>query len=145
MSTFTDNPALKLYALVAALIGLHLILLGLWTGTVRTMRKQWVNPEDAKLNKGEQADQDHPDVLRVKRAHQNALENAVPFLAIGLVYALSGAGKGGAQAYFFTFLAARVLHSVFYLWGRQPFRSLMFAVGVLTMIGMAVQVIRAAL
>lgn len=27
----------------------------------------------------------------MKRAHQNALENAVPFFAIGLLYALSGA------------------------------------------------------
>lgn len=145
MQSFADNPALKLYALVAALVGLHLLLLALWTGTVRTRRKQWVNPEDAALSKGTQASEDHPDVLRVKRAHQNALENAVPFLAIGLVYALSGASKTGAQAYFFTFLGARVLHSIFYLWGRQPFRTLMFVVGVLAMLGMAVHVIRAAI
>lgn len=145
MSTFADNPALKLYALVAALLGVHLLLLALWTGTVRVMRKQWTNAEDAKLNKLPLAEQDHPDVQRVKRAHQNALENAIPFLAIGLVYALSGAGKSGAQIYFFTFLGARVLHSIFYLLGLQPFRTLMFAVSVLTTIGMAVQVIRVAM
>jgi glutathione S-transferase len=145
MQAFADNPALKLYALVAALIGVQMLLLALWTGTVRTRHKQWVNPEDAKLNKGDQKDQDHPDVQRVKRAHQNAIENAVPFFAIGLLYALSGASKTGAQAYFFTFLGARVLHSIFYLWGRQPFRTLMFAVGVLATLGMAYQVIRAAI
>jgi glutathione S-transferase len=145
MQAFADNPALKLYALVAALIGVQMLLLALWTGTVRTRHKQWVNPEDAKLNKGDQKDQDHPDVQRVKRAHQNAIENAVPFFAIGLLYALSGASKTGAQAYFFTFLGARVLHSIFYLWGRQPFRTLMFAAGVLATLGMAYQVIRAAI
>lgn len=144
MAAFSDNPALKLYALVAAISSLHLILLALWTGTVRVRAKQWVNPEDAALNKGEQKDQDHPDVQRVKRAHQNALENAIPFFALGLLYALSGASKTGAQAYFFTFLGARLLHTVFYLWGRQPFRTLMFAVGVFAMIGMAVQIIRVA-
>jgi hypothetical protein len=35
-----------------------------------------------------------------------------------------------------------VLHSIFYLFGRQPFRTLMFGVGVAAMIGMAVRVIR---
>jgi glutathione S-transferase len=145
MLTFADSPALKLYALVAALLGVHMILIALWTGTVRVRHKQWVNPEDAKLNKGAQAEQDHPEVQRVKRAHQNALENVLPFIAIGLAYALSGPSKTGAQAYFFTFLGARVLHSIFYLWGRQPFRTLMFATGVLAMLGMAVHVIRAAI
>lgn len=145
MLTFADSPVLKLYALVASLLAVHMLLLALWTGTVRAMRKTFVNPEDAKLNKAAQADQDHPDVLRVKRAHQNAIENVLPFLAIGLVYALSGASKTGAQAYFFTFLGARVLHSIFYLWGRQPFRTMMFALGVLCMFGMAFQVIRAAI
>lgn len=143
MNLFADNSALKLYALVSSLIALELILLALWTGTVRVMRKQWVNPEDAKLNKGEQAENDHPDVLRVKRAHQNLLENAVPFFVIALAYALTRPSDLGAQAYFYTFLGARVLHAIFYLWGRQPFRTLMFAVGVATMIGMAVHVVRA--
>lgn len=44
--------------------------------------------------------------------------------------------------YFWTFTAARLLHSVFYLWGKQPFRTLAFAVGVLAIIGMAVHVLR---
>ena len=112
MPTFADSPALKLYALVAALTAVHMILLALWTGTVRVQRKQWVNPEDAKLNKGDQTEQDHPDVQRVKRAHP--------------------------------FPAAPILHWVFYLWGRQPFRTLMFATGVFAMRGMAFHVIRAA-
>jgi glutathione S-transferase len=144
MQPFLDNPALKLYALAGAVAAVHLLLLALWTGTVRVQRKTWVNPEDAALNKGAQADADHPDVQRVKRAHQNALENALPFFALGLLYALTNPSPGAAQIYFFTFVGARLLHSVFYLWGKQPFRTLMFATGVLAMLGMAVQVIRAA-
>ncbi len=136
-----ENPALKLYVLVSALVAVHLVLLALWTGTVRTRLKRWVNPEDAAVLGGTQVEADPPDVLRVKRAHQNALENAVPFFAIGLAYAFTNPSKVGVQAYFFTFLAARVLHSVFYLFGKQPFRTLMFAVGVAAMIGMAVRVI----
>ncbi len=145
MQTLLDNPALKTFALACAVLVLQLIALSLWTGTVRAMRKTWVNPEDATLNKGTQSDSDHPDTQRVKRAHQNALENDVPFFAIGLMYALMSPSKTGAQAYFFTFVATRLLHSMFYLWGKQPFRTMMFAIGVLAMIGMSVQVIRVAI
>lgn len=132
----------QLYAFFSAILALQLLALALWTGTVRTMKKQWVNPEDAKFNKGESAEQDHPDVARTKRAHQNALENAVPFFAVGYLYATVQPSKTAALIYFGTFTAARLLHSVFYLWGRQPFRTMMFGVGVLAVIGMAVHVIR---
>ena len=144
MQPFFENPALKLYAIVASLLSLQMILLALWTGTVRVQRQVWVNPEDARLNKGEEAASDHPDVLRVKRAHQNLLENSVPFLIVGLLYALSRPTMLGAQAYFFTFLGARLLHSVFYMLGRQPFRTMMFVVGILAVAGMAIHVIRVA-
>jgi glutathione S-transferase len=137
-----ENPVLKLYALVSALVALHLILLAMWTGIVRTRRKTFVNPEDAAFNKGTHVETDHLDVLRVKRAHYNALENAVPFFAIGLAYALSRPSNTGAYAYFFTFLAARVLHSVVYLWGKQPLRTATWGLGVLATVGMGVHVIR---
>ncbi len=137
-----DSHALKLYAVCASILALQLIALALWTGTVRVKNKTWVNPEDAKLNKGDQKDVEHADVQRVKRAHQNALENAVLFFVVGLLYAMSGPTKNGAMIYFSTFTGARLLHSIFYLWGKQPFRTLMFAIGVLCVIGMAVRGIR---
>ncbi len=137
------GPVLDLYALAATILALHLLALALWTGTVRALRKQYVNPEDAKLNKAEQTEADHPDVARTRRAHQNALENAIPFFVVGALYALSGATKTGALVYFGVFVGARLLHSVFYLWGRQPWRTLMFVVGVFDVIGMAVHVIQA--
>jgi uncharacterized MAPEG superfamily protein len=146
MHTLLDNPALKLFALTSAILAVQLILLAFWTGTARALSKTFVNPEDAPLNKGgSQAESDHPSTQRAKRAHQNALENAVPFFAVGLMYALTSPSQTGAQAYFFTFLGARLLHSVFYLWGKQPFRTMMFSIGALAIIGMAVQVIRVAI
>ena len=136
------NPALSLYALSAVALVFHLFILAGYTGYVRTKNKQWVNPEDAKLNKGENTDVEHPDVARTKRAHGNALENAVPFFVVGALYAMTDPGHTGAVAYFGTFVGVRVLHSIFYLWGRQPFRTMMFAIGVLACIGMGIHVIR---
>jgi len=140
-----DVPAFHPYALTSALLAAHLVLLAFWTGTVRVLRKQYVNAEDARLNKAENTAEDHPDVLRAKRAHMNALENAVPFFIVGALYVATGATKTGAQVYCFTFLAMRLLHTVFYLRGMQPFRTISFAVGALAVLGMAVHVIRASM
>jgi uncharacterized MAPEG superfamily protein len=141
MNAFADNPGLKIYALCAAIVAIHLFVLAGITGGVRATRKVFVNPEDAKLNKAEQADNDHPDVLRVKRAHQNLMESAIPFFAIGLLYAFTGPKASSAQAYYFTFVGARVLHTIFYMMGLQPFRTITFVIGFLTVLGMSVQVI----
>lgn len=143
MHELMTTPALGLYALASAVLALHLLVLAGWTGTVRALKKQYVNPEDAKLNKAEQTEADHPDVARIRRAHQNAIENAVPFFVVGALYALSGVTRTAALIYFGVFVGARLLHSVFYLWGRQPWRTLMFGIGVLDVVGMAVHVIRA--
>jgi uncharacterized MAPEG superfamily protein len=139
---FAGNPAASLYFIAATVLALHMIALALWTGTVRVRAKQYVNPEDAKLNKADQVEGDHPDVARVKRAHGNAIENALPFFVVGAAYAATGPSKSAALVYFGTFVGVRVLHSVFYLWGRQPFRTLSFAIGVLAVIGMGVHVLR---
>ncbi len=139
------NPAFKTYVLAATFVGLHLVLLALWTGTVRAIRKVFVWPEDARLNKGETSPTEHPDVLRVQRAHANLIENALPFLMIGLAYVATGASECGAQILLYGFVAARVLHSVFYLAGRQPFRTIMFGIGVISIGTMAIQVLRAAM
>jgi glutathione S-transferase len=140
-----ENPAVHLYAIAASVLGIHLLLLALWTGTVRAQRKTFVNPEDAKLNKSTPVEEDHPDVLRVKRAHMNAIENDIPFFVIGLLYALTAPSRTGALAYFGVFVATRLLHTAFYLAGRQPFRTMMFVLGLLATVGMGVHVIRFAL
>jgi uncharacterized MAPEG superfamily protein len=138
------SPALQVLIITATILALHLIALALWTGTVRLRRKVYVNPEDARHFSVTTGESEHPDVQRVKRAHQNALENLVPFFIVAWFYVATGPSRTAALAYFGTFTAARILHSVFYLWGRQPFRTLSFAIGVLATLGLGYQVISAA-
>jgi uncharacterized MAPEG superfamily protein len=136
------NPAYSTYAIASTILALQLILLAFYTGRVRAKNKQYANPEDAGFFKVAAAEGEHVDVLRVKRAHANALENAVPFFAIGALFAATEPSKNAALAYFGTFVVARLLHSVFYIWGKQPFRTILFAIGVLAVIGMGVHVLR---
>jgi glutathione S-transferase len=136
-----SDPQFRLYALTSSILALHLLALAAMTGGARTKAKKYVNPEDAAALKGSVVEIDVDPVLRLKRAHLNALENAVPFFVIGFLYVLSGCSQRGATIYFWTFVAARLLHSVFYLAGKQPWRTVMFAIGSLAVAGMAVQVL----
>lgn len=64
--------------------------LGFNTAKVRAERKVVLNPEDVSVSSGARVgDDEHPDVLRVKRAHLNLIEHAVPFFAIVLLHSLT--------------------------------------------------------
>ncbi len=140
--TFLENDMMKLYGLSCTALALHLLILAAMTGGLRTRAKAYVNPEDARTLKGSEVDADAPVVQRAKRAHMNAIENFVPFVAIGFFYALTGPGKLGAEVYFGVFVAARVLHSIFYMMGLQPWRTAMFGIGAAALTGMGLHVIR---
>jgi len=110
-------------------------------GARRNSAHLFLNEEDARIFKGETAPVEDPAVARIKRLHLNDLENIPAFLALGLLYVLMGGTKVGAQAYFYTFVFARLLHMVFYLAKLQPWRTISWAVQVLVLIGLSVQII----
>jgi microsomal prostaglandin-E synthase 1 len=143
MNAFQD-PVLQAYALASCVLVVILYFLGFQTARVRAARKQVVNPEDAGINgNATVAESDHPDVLRVQRAHRNAIENSVPFFVLGLLYALTAPGTTTVRVLFGVFVVARVLHAAFYLSAKQPMRTGVFAVGALVNVFMLVQVLRA--
>ena len=64
---------------------------------------------------------------------------------IGLVYVLVGASPFGAAVYLWTFTGARILHTLAYTAGLQPWRALCFFVSVACLLGMSVQVLMSVL
>lgn len=145
MNAFQD-PVLQAYALASCALVVTMNFLGFQTARVRAARKQVVNPEDAGINgNAAVADDEHPDVRRIQRAHRNALENTVPFFVLGLLYALTAPGTTTVRVVFGVFVVARVLHAAFYLGAKQPLRTGVFAVGALVNLFMLVQVLRAVL
>lgn len=144
MNSLLTDPVFACYAVSVCVLVVTLYGLGFNTARIRAARKIVVNPEDAGINGGARvADNDHPDVLRIKRAHINLLENAVPFFVIGLLYTFTSPGLMVAQVLFTTFVVVRLFHAVFYLTAKQPFRTMSFAVGALVNLAMVVQVLRA--
>ena len=141
--TFHD-PVLQAYALSVATLIAILYFLAFDTARTRGARQVVVNHEDA--GGGQRlADSEHPDVLRLQRAHLNSLENAVPFFAIGLLYTATAPGVTLTRVLFGVFVATRVLHAVFYVGARQPWRTLSFVTCSLVNLFMTEEVARAAL
>ena len=146
MSSLLEQPAVALYAICSSFLIFSLYALGFLTAKTRADRKAIINPEDAKVNRGASVvEVEHPEVQRLKRAHSNAIENAVPFFVIGLLYTQTAPGLTAVRVLFFSFVAVRLLHAIFYATATQPFRTLSFVVGALVNLAMVVQVLRAVL
>ena len=129
-------PAMHLFALVAVLLVIKMMLVGSYTSVLRIRRRVYATPEDYRLQGLAPRETVDEDVERVRRAHRNDLENILPFLAVGFLYALTGPSLLAARIYFLGFLAARVLHSVFYIGGIQPHRTIAFGVGAVLLFAM---------
>jgi glutathione S-transferase len=138
MSQLSSDPVFQAY--VASVVVLSLNLLGLANATAITRGKhsEVINPEDKKLN--DQAtvvyDEGSDQTQRYRRAHRNAIENNLLFIITGLLYVMTGPSSGLATAIFATFATVRIGHSVCYIKGIQPFRTMFFALGMLTQVVM---------
>src|SRR5262249_60531210 len=113
-------PAVHLFALVAMLLVIKMMLVGGYTSVLRIRRRVYSTPEDYRLQGLAPRETVDDEVERVRRAHRNDLENILPFLAVGFLYALTGPSPFAARVYFLGFLAARLLHTVFYIAALHP-------------------------
>jgi glutathione S-transferase len=138
MSQLSSDPVFQAY--VASVVVLSLNLLGLANATAFTRNKggEVINPEDKRLNDKAAVvyDEGNDDTQRHRRAHRNALENIPLFMITGLIFAMTGPGKTFAIAIFSAFTVFRIAHSICYVKGIQPFRTISFALGQLTQVVM---------
>ncbi|XP_069717974.1 microsomal glutathione S-transferase 1 [Phaenicophaeus curvirostris] len=150
LTQLIDNEVFQAYATYATIVLVKMMLMSPITAYFRITRKAFANPEDtASLGKGDSAKKylrTDPDVERVRRGHLNDLENIVPFLGIGLLYALSGPDLFTALLHFRIFAGARIAHSFAYLIPLpQPSRGLSWAIGYVVTMSMAYKVMKTAL
>jgi len=135
-------PAFAPLALFAVLLILKMGAVAFITANERRKARIVVNPEDAGVNPGSHAEAAEAEsVQRVKRAHLNDVENIPAFLVLAIIFTLAGSSATAGWAYFGVYFVARTLHTVFYLKAVQPWRTVAFAVGQLTQLGMMVQLL----
>ena len=146
MTELFHQEAFQLYALSSAIVIVTLYGLAAFTGNTRMRMRAVLNAEDTVFYRGAAlVDVEHAAVQRVKRAHLNLIENAIPFLVIGGLYALTNPNPLLARGLFGAFVVARLSHVYFYLNARQPWRAYSWLLGVAVTLVMLVQVVRAAL
>lgn len=137
-------PELKLYAICSSILTLQMLFLGGLTAGTRAKRKGYMNPEDVKVSFGDASlveGPEHPDTARVLRAHRNLLESLPLFFALGGIYLATGAPALGATICFLTFTIARVLHTIVYLKAIQPWRTVFYAIGALSLVAQVVLIL----
>ena len=134
MSSVIANPVTQLYVATAVVLGFNLLTLANNTALTRAKASEVINPEDKKLNAEADVvfEAGNDKTARYRRAHRNALENIPLFLITGFLLTLTSISFTGAAVFFGIFVFARIVHSVCYVGGIQPFRTMSFVIGALT-------------
>ncbi|KAM6912496.1 microsomal glutathione S-transferase 1.2 [Xenentodon cancila] len=145
MADLMDNQVFLAFATHAAIVILKMMLLAPMTSYYRFKKGSFSNEEDvpgkSEEDKKKMMRTDR-DVERVRRCHRNDLENIVPYVAVGLLYALTGPDLSTALLHFRLFTGSRVAHTISYVGALpQPCRGLSFLLGVLVTVSMAYRVL----
>ncbi|XP_071390898.1 microsomal glutathione S-transferase 1-like [Centroberyx affinis] len=144
-----DSEVFLAFSTYATIVILKMMLMAPMTSYFRLTRKVFANLEDTKLissTEDKKMIRVDPDVERVRRCHQNDLENIIPFVVIGLLYALTGPDLSTALLHFRVFAGSRICHTIAYVTPLpQPSRGLSWMVGMGITFSMAYRVIGIAL
>jgi len=136
MDNWLNNPTFSVYAITCLVLSFNLLFLWAYSGATRAKTKTAINQEDSTRFGAPLVEVNPPEVARVLRAHSNAQASIYPFLFLGLVFVLAGGSSGVAKIIFGIFTGARVLHSIVYLAAKQPWRTICFAVGMLSIVAL---------
>src|SRR4051812_23026694 len=92
---YAAEPNFRTLIQVGTLLVVGLMLMSNYTSFLRLTRKVYATPEDYLLNRMQPpvsagtSELDDP-IARSRRAHANHLENVLPFLVLGVLYAFTG-------------------------------------------------------
>jgi glutathione S-transferase len=147
MKLLLANPAFQTYAVCSAILVLKMLFSAVYTGTRRQATQGFINAEDATRFGGgvEAGTVETPEVAHALRIQRNDGENIPLFLAIGLLYVLCGASRGGAFVLCWSFTLARIAHTYFYTRHMQPHRAISFGIAALALVLMSLNVLWKAL
>ncbi|AIR90321.1 MAPEG family protein [Pseudomonas cremoricolorata] len=130
------NSALAVYAGCVVVLFLKMFALSCYQGFYRLRHKAFTNIEDAAVFKRAARDQELAPVIRASRAWANDLENIPAFFALGGLAVALTVPVMLTVWLSVVFTLARVLHTVAYLSGVQPWRTLCYGVGIVCLAGL---------
>ncbi|PWB32891.1 glutathione metabolism protein [Pseudomonas sp. SDI] len=131
------SSLLALYVLCVLVLFVKMFAISCYQGFFRLRHRAFSNPEDAGFLHGIAREQELPPVRRAARAWANDLENIPLFWVLGGVCVLLNTSQVATAWMFCGFTLARLLHTLMYLGGWQPWRTIAYAVGVVCLFGLA--------
>jgi glutathione S-transferase len=147
-----SNPLVATYAIAATLMILKAVGMS-WLTVARMLQANggFRSPEDLRrtaLNPNPDPVQLQPNerVERIRRIHQNDLENLPFFLVAGFLYLLTAPPLWLAQVLFYGYVVSRLLHFAAYLSAQtHDLRAALWTIGSLILVFMTCRTLLAAL
>ena len=130
------SDLLQVYALCVLALCLKMFAISCYQGFFRLKLKAFTNLEDARFFDRATHAQELPQVVRAAKAWRNDLENIPLFFVLGGLCVALETSLDTTPWLFGIFTVARVVHTVAYLMGWQPWRTLAYGVGVVCLFGM---------
>lgn len=137
------SGALAVYACCVVVLFFKMLAISCYQGYFRLRFLAFINREDAAVFKRAACPAELPQVTRAMQAWRNDLENIPMFLALGGLAVVLEAPVAMTAWLSGVFTVARVSHTMTYLAGIQPWRTVSYGVGVICLIGLATLVIEA--
>lgn len=134
------SSVLSVYALCVVVLCVKMFALSCYQGFYRIKSLVFTNREDAGYFNRPVSPQELPQVTRAAKAWANDLENIPLFFVLGGLCCALETSRGVTIWLFCVFSVARVLHSVCYLAGWQPWRTVACAVGIVCLSGLGAMV-----
>lgn len=129
------SSALQVYALCVVVLFLKMFLVSCYQGYHRLRFVAFTNPEDAAVFRRITQAAERPQVIRAAKVWANDLENIPMFFALGGLAVALEAATLPVLWLSVVFTVARVLHTLAYLRGLQPWRTLFYGIGVICLLG----------
>jgi uncharacterized MAPEG superfamily protein len=126
-----DYPAFPAFALALVALFLKITLTSMLQVVGRFRSRMFTVAEDAALLGMQPRMEESALVKRCTSVWRNDVENLPLFLALALAYVLSGAPLDAALPLFAAYVVLRYAHTVVYLLGLQPWRMMMYLLGML--------------
>lgn len=129
------SSALQVYALCVVVLFLKMFLVSCYQGYHRLRFVAFTNPEDAAVFRRIALAAERPQVIRAAKVWANDLENIPMFFALGGLAVALEAATLPVLWLSVVFTVARALHTLAYLRGLQPWRTLFYGIGVICLMG----------
>jgi len=134
------TSALSVYAICVVALFLKMIAVSCYQGIFRMRFRAFTNIEDAAVFNRVVREKELAQVTRAARAWANDLESIPAFFALGGVAVAMSAHASTTALLSVVFTVARVLHTLAYLNGVQPWRTVFYGVGILCLLGFCVMI-----